>query len=324
MRSIVVSAPGKLMLFGEHAVVEGFPCIVTAIDKRMKVTITPLSINQLQINASEVRLPNYNKSFAKVGTGDIPREAIFIEMAIKNVLLLVAEKQKIFTGLHITTSSEFSSEFGFGSSSAVTVCTVAGIVSLLDLSFTKKEIFDICYRTILEIQGIGSGFDIAAAIYGKTLYFVMGGKKIEELEIAEIPLLIGYSGVKADTVTLMKQVVEKNSLHTRMMVYEQIGHIVEKAKQSMLQGNWKQVGSLMKKNQQLLQILGVSTQKLNTMIHVAQKKGAYGAKVSGAGGGDCMISLVAKNKQSLVSRAIREVGGEILSVNCNAKGVILE
>ena len=80
----------------------------------------------------------------------------------------------------------------------------------------------------------------------------------------------------------------------------------------------------MNENQRLLVQLGVSTPKLNDMVASAIKAGAYGAKLSGAGGGDCMIALVDEEKRLSIEKSIEQVGGEIIYVNVNTVGVTIE
>lgn len=77
-------------------------------------------------------------------------------------------------------------------------------------------------------------------------------------------------------------------------------------------------------NHILLKKMGVSTQKLDDMVQASINAGAWGAKLSGAGGGDCMIALVADGKRSAVEKAIGDVGGEIIRVGVNTPGVLVE
>lgn len=323
MKKVTVSAPGKLMLFGEHAVVYGHPCIVTAVDQRMFLTAEKNEAEEFVLNASDVDVLNYSKPVNEIGKGEIPKGAKFIEIALKNVIK--AHKIKI-SGLKISTKSEFKSTFGFGSSSASTVGTVKAISELFNLNLSKKEIFDISFKTVLDIQGKGSGFDVAAAIYGGTLYFVTGGKVIEELKLKSLPLIVGYSGVKADTVSLINKVSKKfgNNEIRLGQIYNEMEKIAEKAKKEIVFENWEAIGKLMHENQKLLKELGVSTKKLDQMIKGAEKAGAYGAKLSGAGGGDCMISLGPLEKVSKINKAIKDCGGVVLKVKTNVQGVRIE
>ncbi len=322
MNKVTVSAPGKLMLFGEHAVVYDHPCLVTAVDQRISLTAEILDTPDFELEASDVDITGYKKPIAELGQGEIPKGAKFVEIAVKNIY----EKYSLTGGLRVTTSSEFSSKFGFGSSSASTVCAVKALSELFDLKLDNKAVFDLAYKTVLDIQGKGSGFDVAAAVYGGTLYFLTGGKTIEPLNIESLPLIVGYSGVKADTVTLINQVKEKFADNqTRLNeIYSEMEEIVEKAKPLIVSSNWPEVGELMSDNQKLLAELGVSIDKLDQMIRLAIEGGAYGGKLSGAGGGDCMIALGPEGVRSKIEEAIKKVGGEIISVKTNAEGVRVE
>ena len=322
MNKITVSAQGKLMLFGEHAVVYNRPCLVTAVDQRMRATVETLGTLEFQLEAGEVKVTGYKKPLSDLGKGDIPKGAKFVEIAAKNI----AEKHPLKSGLRITTSSEFSSEFGFGSSSASTVCVVKALSELLDLQLNNKEIFDLSYKTVLDIQGKGSGFDVAVAVYGGTLYFITGGKVIEPLNIKSLPLIVGYSGVKADTVTLVNKVKESfvNRENRLEEIYDEIAKLVEKARDALIEMDWEKLGELMNENQNYLSELGVSIDKLDNMIKASLTAGAYGAKLSGAGGGDCMIAVSSRDKNQAVADSIRQAGGEVININTNADGVKIE
>lgn len=320
--TITVSAPGKLMLFGEHAVVYDRPCIVTTVDQRMNVMVELLDTPEFMLDAADVQVIGYKKQMTDVGQGDIPNGATFVEIALRNFL----EKHPVKSGIHVTTSSDFSSLVGFGSSSASTVCMVKALSELTQVNCSDKELFDLSYKTVLDIQGKGSGFDVAAAVYGGTLYFVTGGKTVEPLPVSDLPLIVGYSGVKADTVTLIGEVKKKleNEPEKVNRIFDAIAKIIEEAKPKIAQGDWERVGTLMNFNQEYLRDLGVSTAKLETMIAAAKTAGAYGAKLSGAGGGDCMIALVSQDKRMAVGEALTNAGGQVIDLAVNAAGVRVE
>ena len=322
MKKITVSAPGKLMLFGEHAVVYNRPCLVTAVDQRMRATIEILDSPDFFLDAPDVNITGYKKSMQELGKGEIPKGAKFVEIAVRNF----AAEYKLAIGLKVTTKSEFSSQFGFGSSSASTVCVLNALAELTGKKLSDKQIFDLAYQTVLDIQGKGSGFDVAAAVFGGTLHFITGGKVINPLHLNELPLIVGYSGIKADTVTLMNQVSEKAKKYPKVVnnIYTDIELLVGLAKKEMTQHNWQLVGELMNINQGFLESLGVSSGKLSAMIYAARDAGAYGAKLSGAGGGDCMIALAPDGKKKDVEKAIEAVGGEVIHVQTNAEGVRVE
>ncbi|PJA22395.1 hypothetical protein COX59_02930 [Candidatus Beckwithbacteria bacterium CG_4_10_14_0_2_um_filter_47_25] len=134
---------GKLLLFGDHAVVYGRPCLAAAIDR--------------YVTASLVK--------------SIGRESAFVAAARR----LFEEKYgRLEFGFKI---KAFDSHYGLGSSAAVTVAVAQAMFKLKEIKITNKELFDFCYQVVKEVQGVGSGFDIAAAIYGGVVYFVPAGKR---------------------------------------------------------------------------------------------------------------------------------------------------
>lgn len=314
------------MLLGEHAVVYGRPCIVTAVGQRMKATVELLDEPTFQLNAPDVQVTNYKKSMSELGKGDILKGAKFVEMALYNFYKIYNRYKNYTNGVRITTKSDFTSQFGFGSSSASTVCVIKALSELTNKKLSSKKIFDLSYKTVLDVQGKGSGFDAAAAIYGGTLYFFTGGKIIKPLKLKSLPLIVGYCGIKADTVTLINQVSKKAKKFPKIIegIYLSIGNIVKIAKKALLKGDFQTVGELMNLNQGYLAALGVGSKKLANMIYAARDAGAYGAKLSGAGVGDCMICLASPEKAKAVKKAIMQAGGQVINVHPNVPGVRIE
>lgn len=309
------------MLFGEHSVVYGRACIVTAVSQRMRVTVEVTKSKEVELIAPDVGLRSFKASIS-TSLDKLPKGARFVFAAVKNF----NDKYKAISGLHIKTQSDFSSEFGFGSSSSVTVCVVKALSAIFDIDLDNKELFDICYKSVLDVQCVGSGFDIAAAIWGGTLYFIGGGRKIICVSKKELPLVVGYTGVKADTATLVKEVAFLKKSKPRIVnsIFRIIDFIVGDARRLIVNGNFKGLGELANINQGLLDSLGVNTTKLSNLIVAARGAGAYGAKLSGAGGGDCMIAFVPEGKRRSVNKAIEKSGGKVISIKSGAEGVRIE
>lgn len=320
--NITVSAPGKLMLFGEHAVVYGYPCIVTAVGQRMRTTVDLLDTPDFIVDAQDVDIISYKKKMTELGIGAMPKGVQFVEIALANF----SKKYQLQPGIHITMTSEFSSQFGFGSSSASTVCVIQACAALMGINISKKELFDLSYQTVLDIQKTGSGFDVAAAVYGGILYYLTGGKVIEPLAIKNISFVVGYSGSKSDTPAMIADVAWKREREKVKVerIFEAIATLTDDAKKKMEERDWERVGTLMNFNQEYLRDLGVSTEKLEAMIAAAKQVGAWGAKLSGAGGGDCMIALAPSDKRKVVEEAVIKAGGQVIDVSVSAEGVKIE
>ncbi|MBP9670434.1 mevalonate kinase [Candidatus Woesebacteria bacterium] len=318
---VTASAPGKLMIYGEHAVVYGLPCIVTAVDQRVRVSVEPNGEGEIHVCSPNVGLDEYHKSIKKLGKDDVPKSMSFVEYLVKRFY----EKNGISKGIRISTESDFSSQFGFGSSAAVVVALAKALSKYFAVEMDNKQIFEIAYQAVLDVQGVGSGFDVAASVYGGTIYYITQGTIIESIYEGELPMVVGYTGIKADTSTLIRQVAElKRNEGWVEAVFGDIADLVNRAKKLFMTKDFVQLGKLMNKNQKLLSTLNVSSVELDKLIKSTKEAGAYGAKLSGAGGGDCMIAFVDNKYIEIVGKSIEQAGGVWMKVKTGAEGVRIE
>jgi mevalonate kinase len=296
MKNNIASASGKLILMGEHAVLYGAPCIVTAVNKYLTVTIEKNQDNRIVIETPQTS------------------DTRFLDASIK------ASQSKwgsAVNNFHLKTKSDFTDQYGLGSSAAVVVATLKAISEMVEVELSQRELFDMSYEVVLAVQNRGSGFDVAASVYGGVLYFQNAGKVIERLPLQKsLPLIVGYTGKKASTVSLMSDVSKKYEQYPEKVsrIMSAIGTLVEQAKPALIEGDWPLVGKFMNFNQEYLRDLGVSTEKLEALIQAALSAGAFGAKLSGAGGGDCMIAVTTPENRMNVERAISNAGGEVVRV----------
>ena len=332
---VIISAPGKLMLFGEHAVVYGRPCLAAAVDTRLSILIKKIPQKKIKIKALQVGITDFQKSLESIRLQGptlkpVDKRCCFVEAAMGNFYrkygLKYGGKYKLDSGFELEIKNGFSSKYGLGSSSAVTVCMIKALSELFKVKLSKKEIFDLAYKSVLDVQGVGSGFDVAAAVWGGVLFYRSGGKEIKLLKIRKLSLVIVYSGTKADTPTLIKKVagLRFKKFNKIEKIFDQIEKIVLKTEKSLIledKRDLRELGELMNKNQKLLASLGVSSPKIDLLVKAALSAGAYGAKLSGAGGGDCIIALVSKEKRHLVEQALVKTGGVLVPVETGAEGV---
>ncbi|MBI4991026.1 mevalonate kinase [Candidatus Gottesmanbacteria bacterium] len=296
---VIVSVPGKLI--GEHAVVYGYPCIVSSVDKYLTV--------------KGGRSFDKNDTFV---TGKI-RDTSFIKSAID----IIRNKYKLKERIFLETESDLG-EYGLGSSAAVTVATVKLLNELFGLSLTNQEAFELSYKAVLQAQKKASGFDTASCIFGGTIYFDGKSKKIDVLSHDLLPIIVGFSGNKGDTMIMIEKVAELKKKKQKLVeeIFNSIGKLVGQGKRAICKKDWQRLGKLMNDDHQLLIKLGVSNNKLNQLVGEAVRAGAYGAKLSGAGGGDCMIALVSDENRAKVEAAIRNAGGELINVEVG-KGTLI-
>lgn len=322
IKRVTASAPGKLMLSVGYAVVHGRPTIVTAVDQRLYATVMKNGVDVFHLDAPDLGLTSYTKTISELGTKELPKAVRYIEILYKNFL----EKHPQKEGIIVTTSSDFSSSYGFGSSSAVTVAFAKALTTLYQVKLSKKELFELCYKAVLDVQGVGSGFDLAAAIWGGTLYFVTPARVVKSINVKKIPIVIAYSGAKADTPTLIRLVdnmLEDNPDKINK-IFDGIGKIADDFVEPAEKSDWKMIGELFNQSQDYAKKLKVSNHQLEKLVEVAKKAGSFGATSSGAAGGDCILAVVNQKNRKKVESAMTKAGGKIIDVSLNAPGVRLE
>lgn len=315
------------MLVGGHAVVHGQPTIVTAVDQRLSVTITPIDEPVAVVTSVELGVDQVSVALTDIALSNRSIPALpFVSQALHTF-------QKLYGlpgGCQLVFTSDFSAQVGFGSSSAVTVALLAALAAWAKIQWSPEELFTIAYQVVLTVQGVGSGFDVAAAVWGKTLQYIrpslppVSGQKIAEvLAITSLPLVVAYSGTKANTPQLIRQVDEQLSQHPAQTeaLFAKIGTCARELGVALSQQDFERAGRILTTHHGLMQQLGMSTPKLDALVQAAISTGAYGATLSGAGGGDCMVSLAPDSKKQAVEQSLILTGGSVLRVTAHAEGV---
>lgn len=317
-----MSAPGKLMLLGEHAVVHGRPCLVTAVETRLHMSVTPSGDDMFTINAPDVDVEHVQGHIAHAFAGGqaLARGTRFIESA----LAVFREQFGLAQGVRIETRSDFSSRLGLGSSSATVACTLFGLAQVFGVKISPPRLFELGLDAIFRVQQTGSGFDLAAAIYGGTLFYDNGQpRRIEPLDLPALPLIVAYTGVKADTPAYVRRVGDRLTRWPAAMngIFDVMARLVLEGRSALERHDWPAFGQLMDMQHGLAHALGVDTPETVALVFAARQAGAYGAKLSGAGGGDCIIVLAPDESRTRIEAALETAGGQIVRVSPQAEGV---
>ena len=325
MANIHVSAPAKLFILGEHAVVFDGTAIVTAVDARLSVTIEshPNTTPHVTLDAPEVGLHGWHSSLKDIThKQDFSGESRFIESCIARF----HQHKPIQDTLHITTKSHFARDLGLGSSSATVAATLFALAQLYAPELTSAQLFEMGLDAIRQVQKLGSGADLAAAIYGGTLYYVnQEPRQVHPIALTDLPMVAVYSGQKAGTVSYVKQVKQRRDQFPTIIdpIIATMLAIVDAGRTALNTHDWTKLGDLMNIQHGLLNALGVDTIALSEVVFAAHQADSLGAKLSGAGGGDCAIVLLDDNHAELQA-ALAHIGREILPYTLHAEGVRLE
>ena len=302
----VVSAPGKVYLFGEHAVVYGEPAVPCAIEKRATVTVEPRDDGHVRVEAQDLTLNGFAVEYADSPAGgpdvDVPKP--LIEAATGYVDAAVEQAREAAdapaAGFDIAVDSEIPLGAGLGSSAAVVVAGIDAATRALGEPLDRRELANRAYQAEYDVQdGQASRADTFCSAMGGAVR--VEGDDCSRLETPELPFVVGFDGGAGDTGQLVAGV---RSLRDRYAfaadTVDAIGDIVREG-ESLLAGADPdsdpsaeligELGELMDINHGLLSALGVSSRSLDTMVWAAREAGADGAKLTGAGGGGCIVAL---------------------------------
>lgn len=321
MRAIAI-APAKVILVGEHFVVAGKRALAMAVNLYSEVSVKRREDSVIHV---ESRLKGVAGSFLedsfKPEVGGAEAEEVLrpFKMLAEAV---VEHAGAVGVGINIDIRSMIPVGVGLGSSAATSVSTIGAIAKLLRVKLSRREICDLAYVSEKHIHGKPSGIDQTTSTYGGIVSY-SPKKGLSRLEARRsIPLVVGNTGVTRSTGELVSKVREtlarKSFGKDLLRLAERIS--VEAA-EAVKRGDIHRLGRLMNRNQQLLTKVGVSTAELDELVNAAMKAGALGAKLTGAGGGGCMIALAEPRRLGVVAEAIEKAGGEAYIVHLDRRGL---
>jgi len=299
------SAPGKVILVGEHAVVYGQPAIAVPVTQ-VRATATLQAAppgSGLSIVASDL-----NRSFSlRAAPEDEPLAA-----AARLTLAHVTSPEPDAVA---TVHSTVPIASGLGSGAAVSTALARALAAFLGHALDPAAINALVFEVEKIHHGTPSGIDNTVISYEQPVYFVRG-RPIERLAVSTpFTLLVGDTGIPSPTKSAVEDVRrawEDDPAHYDAL-FDQIGDIVDDARRAIEIGDVEELGMLMTENHALLIEMGVSSPQLDELVDAAQFSGALGAKLSGAGRGGNMITLVEEDLAEDTAQVLWEAG---------AKGVI--
>ena len=305
------SAPGKVILFGEHFVVYGVKAILCSINKRVTVTAEKTSERKISIN-SEIGslILEPNKLISKINS---PLKPFYYlaNKAIKNQ----------DAGIEIKIKSEIPLGAGLGSSSA---CCVAGAAAIFKLfgDVSKEKILELAIEAERTIFENTSGADCTVCTYGGIIEYgkKQGFKKIEDEP--NFQLVIANSNIEHSTESMVsgvKTFVIKNKEKFSKLLNQE-SKLVEDVLKLLKENNPEELGEKINQNQKYLEAIGISNNQLKKMTEIGQKT-AFGAKITGSGGGGCIFALTNESNVEQSLKEFKDKNFECFSAEIDFKGL---
>lgn len=296
------SAPGKIILFGEHAVVYNRPALAVPVDEvQVDVEVSDSDKPGVWIDAPGIDLQ------AELAT--LPSNH-----PIASVILKLFQHLGIssHSDICITIHSTIPVAAGLGSGAAVSVALVRALSSFLSLSLTNDQINDLVFEIEKLHHGTPSGIDNTVITYNMPVYY-MKSKPIETFKCGKpFSIVIGDTGIPAPTKESVGDVRrlwlrDQNRFEA---IFDEVAQISTMARRFIEGGHPEHLGELMDHNHEFLQQLTVSSPELDVLVAAARQAGALGAKLSGGGRGGNMIALVNQASAESVAGALRSAGAK--------------
>lgn len=294
------SAPAKLILCGEHAVVYGRPAIAVPLaDLRAEATVQP----------------GQPGSGLRLHTPDLG-EIWAADESVANPLVTLARATVAALGLPddllITLRSQIPIASGMGSGAAIGTAMVRAIAAYAGRELPPAEQAALVYESERGFHGTPSGIDNSVVAYERAIWYLRGQPPtIEPLRIREpLTLVIGDTGVRSATrlpVGAVRERYEANPASYEEL-FAAVGDLAIRARAALAAGELIALGAILDTNQALLEQIGVSSPELDRLVAAARAAGALGAKLSGAGWGGVMLALVTPATAEPVAAALQAAG----------------
>lgn len=303
MPAITASAPGKIILFGEHAVVYGRPAIaipVNHVRAKAVVTADPIGAGgQVRLMASDIGLECWLSEL----DNDHPLAITFREVAAQ----LGIEQ---FPALRMKINSTIPIASGLGSGTAVTVAVARALSAFAGYPLENDQVSHIAYIVDQRYHGTPSGIDNTVISYAQPVYFVRGQPFQQICTPQPFTVVIGNTGVSSPTGVVVGEIRSRWQADPERYehLFDEIGSVAVLARQAIELGTPVDLGPLMTRNHALLQTLDVSSPELDRLVEAALAAGAGGSKLCGGGRGGNMIALCSPENVAAVESALRENG----------------
>jgi mevalonate kinase len=254
-------------------------------------------------------------------TGQVQSDSALHSMRYISAILAEYEARD----LRIKVESNLPIGGGLGSSAAIVVAAIAALNQHLGLGLSHTDIASEAHRIEKAVQkGLGSAMDTALATFGG---YLLVSQEIQSIDLPQLEMIVGCTRLPHDTRSEVMKVQRLRAHYPDLVdpIFQAIGAISARAIPLIREHRLTELGELMNVNHGLLEAIGVGTRDLNELVYAAREAGgALGAKLTGAGGGGCMIALPPQSGTNTLITSLRQARGLASAVKTGCEGVRLE
>lgn len=331
---MVSSAPGSLKLFGEHAVVYNRLGVSAAFGRRAEAKIKKGRGKEVLINLADFKQKKFfeereiESDYERIGkfVENEDFDALKIEkgdvFAPHKFILGAFFEEHGFSPIEVEIKSQIPMGSGLGSSAGVFAALAKELGKFFGTELKKEKLVELANLGDKVVHGKPSGLDANTCVHGGYLSFRRSeGVKVLKIK-TEIPILIVNTKITKDTGEMIAKVAElyKNN---RKKAYEIFNMMEETAKggiRALEKNDLHGLGVWMSEAQACFEDLGLSIKEVYNVTSIANSRGAYGAKLTGAGGGGCIIILI--DKPSSLIPIYRKLGYDAFVTRLGVEGVM--
>jgi mevalonate kinase len=295
---------GKIILLGEHAVVYGYPALAAALDRGVSVACVPTRPRRnVDMPTSEI-----------TGTLriDVPAWSLAVaaddEHPVGRGLARIADTLGIGRpSLSLVGDAQIPAGAGLGSSAALAVAVTRALSAHHKLATDIASITRAANASEMELHGRASGVDVAVAAAGGIGVFRKSGG-LAPMRVPALRVLVGPSGAPRSTAQMVEHVAEVTRSGQDATALRELGDLTDTGAAALAAKDYAKLGAAMNRAHAVLRELGVSTEQLDSLCEGARAAGAYGAKLTGAGGGGAVIAIAPRESESAVLALWKDVG----------------
>ncbi|MGP8125223.1 MAG: mevalonate kinase [Nitrososphaerales archaeon] len=300
----IAEAPSKAIITGEHFVVHGAWALAAALPRRVRAEVSESPrLNVISDRFSSAQAPGLHP--------------------IIGVVEAMAKEFSFDARLRVSVRSEVPEGAGLGSSASAMVAVASAVSRLQSLDLQQSDIIRLSMVGEKEIHGNPSGIDAAACALGGVVLFRPGSAPKGLSFNGRRSLIIAFSGKKRSTKRQIRRVAGVKEKYPSLFggLTEAASEVSLIAAQRLAEGDMRGLGRILSFNHAVLSTIGVSSRPLDGLVDLALSLGAYGAKLTGAGGGGSVVAVAPGGKEKSIISGLRGRGFEAFRAEIPVEGV---